>query len=165
MLINSIRLSSSKNLIAAFAFLPLMFFCVLISHANAQTNAAKKDNLPVWQNYKGVFIGMTATEARAKLGNPKSEDASGIYYNFSDTETAEIMLDGEKKVRAIMTMFSEEHQNPPKFESVFGKTATAEPKPDGSIYKLVRFTDAGYWVSYSRLAGEKALVIIMIQKL
>lgn len=163
--INSNGLNPFAKKFVCVAFLPLMVFCVLFTQANAQTNAAKKDNLPVWQNYKGVSIGMTLAEARAKLGNPKSEDASGIYYNFSDTETVEVMLDGAKKVRAIMTMFTEEHQNPPKFEDVFGKTATAEPKADGSIYKLVRFTDAGYWVSYSRLAGEKAMIIIMIQKL
>jgi hypothetical protein len=165
MLINSNGLSSFAKFSVSIAFLPLLVFCVLISQADAQNNAVKKDNLPVWQNYKGVSIGMTAADARDKLGKPKSEDAAGIYYNFSDTETAEILLDGEKKVRAIMTMFSDEHQNPPRFESVFGKTATAEPKSDGSIYKLVRFPDAGYWVSYSRLAGEKAIVIVMIQKL
>jgi hypothetical protein len=30
---------------------------------------------------------------------------------------------------------------------------------------MVRFEDAGYWVSYSRMAGEKAMVIVTIQKL
>jgi hypothetical protein len=150
-----------KRFLVSAAFLPLIFLCV--SASNAQTNA-KKD-LPLWQSYKGVTIGMPATEARAKLGAPKSENGDDWSYVFSDTETAEVMLDAQKKVRAVTVMFSEDHQNPPKFEEIFGKGVTVQPKPDGMIYKLIRYADAGYWVSYSRLAGEKAMVIVMIQKL
>ena len=43
--------------------------------------------------------------------------------------------------------------------------AAQEPKPDGSIFKMIRYQDAGYWVSYNRQAGEKAVVIVMIQKM
>jgi hypothetical protein len=153
------------NLIARIAFLPLLFLCVFVSHTNAQTTGAKKDNLPVWQNYKGVAIGMTAVEVRQKMGAPKTETADDLTYVVSDTENAEIMLDTAKKVRAVMVMFSEDHQNSPKFEEIFGKSATTEAKSDGSVYKLVRFPDAGYWVSYSRQAGVKAMVIVMMQKL
>ena len=142
----------------------LIFFLLLLTSVNAQKNG-NKQNLPTWQSYKGVTIGMTADEVRAKLGAAKSEDESGFFYMPSETETVQVLLDAAKKVRTVSVIFSAEHAASPTFAEVFGKTAEAQPKPDGSIYKLVRFEDAGYWVSYSRMAGDKAMVIVMIQKL
>jgi hypothetical protein len=150
------KFNRAANLLVCLIF---VFFCVQIASAQSDKN------LPAWQSYKGITIGMTTAEVKQKLGGAKSETADDWSYKFSDTETAEIILDAGKKVRAVTVMFSEDHQNPPKFEDVFGKGAKAEPKSDGSVYKLIRFTDAGYWVSYSRLAGDKAMVIVMIQKL
>ena len=155
-------LFNSKRLLVSSAFLSLVFLCVLAAGASAQN---KKTDLPVWQAYKGVGIGTTEAEVRQKLGAPKSQNGNDWSYVFSDNETVEVMLDAQKKVRAVTVMYSEDYQNPPKFEDVFGKGVTVEPKPDGMIYKLVRYTDAGYWVSYSRLAGEKEMVVVMIQKL
>jgi hypothetical protein len=40
-----------------------------------------------------------------------------------------------------------------------------EVKPDGSIYKLLRFPKAGYWVSYSRTAGDAPLITITMKKM
>ncbi|MGC2238554.1 MAG: hypothetical protein WA584_20540 [Pyrinomonadaceae bacterium] len=150
------KFNRAANLLVCLVF---VFFCVQI--ASAQNDKT----LPAWQSYKGITIGMTTAEVKQKLGGAKSETADDWSYKFSDTETAEIILDAAKKVRAVTVMFSEDHLNAPKFEEVFGKTAKAEPKPDGSVYKLIRFTDAGYWLSYSRQAGDKAMVIVMIQKL
>jgi hypothetical protein len=136
---------------------------VFVLGASAQ--APDKKNLPAWQNYKGVGIGTTAADVREKLGAPKSEDAEGFFYVFSDTENAQVLLDANKKVRAVSVVFTAEHNAAPKFADVFGKTAEPEPKADGSIFKMMRYTDAGYWVSYSRMAGEKAMVIVMMQSL
>jgi outer membrane protein assembly factor BamE (lipoprotein component of BamABCDE complex) len=141
----------------------LLIFGVFVLTANAQ-NSDKK-NLPVWQNYKGVGIGTTADEVRTKLGAPKSEDAQGFFYIFSETENAQFLLDNDKKVRTVSVVFTAESTVAPKFADVFGKTAEAAAKPDGSIFKMVKYTDAGYWVSYSRMAGDKAMVIVMIQKM
>ena len=141
----------------------LLIFCVFVLAANAQK--PDKKNLPVWQSYKGVGIGTTADEVRAKLGAAKSEDAQGFFYIFSDTENAQFLLDNNKKVRTVSVVFTAESTVAPKFPDVFGNTAELEAKPDGSIYKMVKYTDAGYWVSYSRMAGDKAMVIVMIQKM
>jgi len=154
--------SISVSPVRAAVFL-LFILCVFALSVNAQ-NTDKK-NLPVWQNYKSVAIGMTADEVRAKLGAPKSEDAEGFFYIFSDTENAQILLDSGKKVRTISVVFTAEHPTAPSFADVFGKTAELQAKPDGSIYKMVKYEDAGYWISYSRMAGEKAMVIVMIQKI
>lgn len=139
----------------------LIFSFVFVISVNAQ-NADKK-NLPVWQSYKGIAIGMTDVQVREKLGVPKDEK-DGFYYVFSETETAQIIFDAAKKVKTISVVFSEEHKGAPAFADVFGTSATAEPKPDGSIFKMMRYTDAGYWISYSRSAGEKPMVIVTIQK-
>jgi len=141
----------------------LFILCVFAVSVNAQ-NSDKK-NLPVWQSYKGVAIGMTADEIRTKLGAPKSEDSEGFFYIFSETENAQFLLDSSKKVRTISVVFTADHSASPNFADVFGKTAEVQAKPDGSIYKMVRYEDAGYWISYSRMAGEKAMVIVMIQKI
>lgn len=140
----------------------LVFFLLLLSSVNAQ-NSDKK-NLPAWHDYKGVTIGMTIAQVKDKLGAPKSEDAEGLFYMFSETETAQFLADANKNVRTISVVFAAENPTPPVFTDVFGKTAAADPKPDGSIYKMIRYEDAGYWISYNRMAGEKAMVIVTVQK-
>lgn len=143
-------------------FFLLIFFFLLLVGIKAQ-NGAKK-NLPAWQNYKGVTIGMTADDVKTKLGSPKSEDAEGFFYMVSDTETAQFLFDAGKKVRTISVVFAAENTTSPTFDAVFGKTAVAEPKADGSMYKMMRYEEVGYWVSYSRMAGDKAMVIVTMQK-
>ncbi len=48
-------------------------------------------------------------------------------------------------------------------QQVFG--ADVEAKPDGSKYKLVRYPKAGYWVSYSRTAGDTPIITVTIQQI
>ncbi len=142
--------------------LSLLFFIAFVSEANAQGNKSSKDDLPVWQGYSGISIGMSAADVRKKMGNPKMESDTSFFYVISDTETVDIMLDSEKTVSTISAMFTDDHKNPPKFEEVFGKDVKAEPKPDGAIFKRINFPEAGFWLSYSRLAGAKAMVIVVI---
>ncbi len=157
------NISTSVFSVRIAVFLQIII-CVFALGVSAQNTAGKK-NLPLWQSYKGVGIGTTADDVRAKLGAPKSEDAQGFFYVFSETENAQFLLDDEKKVRTISVVFDSEHPAPPKFEDVFGTAAQAEAKPDGSIFKMMKYEAAGYWVSYNRMAGEKATVIVMIQKM
>lgn len=150
--------SKFETVFRAACFLSLLLCLFVI---NGQTQIAEH---PVMKDYKGVKINMTADEVRQKLGEAKSEDKDGFFYVFSETETAQIMLDGDKKVRVISVDFSGEHPSPPKFEDVFGKNAKPEPKPDGAIYKMVRYPDDGMWIAYSRLGGEKPMISITINK-
>jgi hypothetical protein len=39
-----------------------------------------------------------------------------------------------------------------------------EAKPDGSLYQMKTYPQAGYWVAYSRTAGDSPMVIITMQK-
>ena len=77
---------------------------------------------------------------------------------------AQIRLNKDKKVRLISITYTNDNKNAPKFEYVFGTSVKAEPGADGMIYKLVRYPEAGYWVAYSRTAGEKPSVTVTMQK-
>lgn len=155
-------------------FLLLLLLLLLASNVRSQTavarfkaaeKAAAAAQLPAWQGYKGVKIGTPAAEVKEKLGVPASEDKELLFYAVAENETAQIILDAAQKVRLITVMYSSGNPNAPKFENVFSKEMMPEVKPDGSIYKMVRYQEAGFWVSYSRLAGDNAMVTVTIQKL
>jgi len=118
---------------------------------------------PVLTEYKAVKIGTAADEVRDKLGKAEIDDKDGFYYRFSDEEFAQIRLDKTGKVRLVAVTYAD--GNAPKVADIFGAEAKLEAKPDGSIYKLVRYPEAGYWVAYSRTAGEKPTVTITMQKM
>jgi hypothetical protein len=160
--------SDTNRPVRTAIFLALVFALSLMTVSAQNTEIKKissKTNLPAWQNYKGVGIGMPVDAVHAKLGAPKSEDDDDMFYVVSETETVQVLLDGEKKVRTVSVVYTPEHAAAPKFADVFDKNTLVEPRADGSIYKMVRYEDAGYWVSYNRMAGEKAMVIVTIQKL
>lgn len=118
---------------------------------------------PVQSEYKGVRLGMTTEEARAKLGEPALKADDQDYFVFSDSETATVAYDRTHKVVTI----SVDYQNgvgAPDYRAVVGEDI--QPNPDGSLHKLVRRESQGFWVSYSRTApGTGAVVTITIQKL
>ena len=121
--------------------------------------------MPVLQNYKDVKIGATDDEVRDRLGKKATiDDKDGFFYQFDD-EMAQIRLDKDKKVRLISITYTSNNKNTPKFEDVFGTGVKAEPGADGMIYKLVRYPEAGYWVAYSRTAGDKPTVTVTMQKM
>ena len=155
---NSIIISLFK----VFCLLSLVLLALTTS-SRAQTSAKKAT--PIFLDYKGVKIGMKADEVRAKLGKAKSDDKDGFLYTVSDVETVQIILDAEQKVRTISIMFDGENQNPMKFEDVFGKSVEPEKQANGTIYKMVNYPDSGYWVSYNRMAGDKAMTIVVVQKI
>ena len=157
----------NRNSIAASLFKVccslLLVLWVMTGSSQAQTDSKKAT--PVLQDYKGVKIGMKVDEVREKLGKAKNEDKDGLVYTFSDYETVQIVLDGEQKVRTISIMYDADFQKPLKFEDVFGKSVEPEKQAGGAIYKLISYPDSGYWVSYNRMAGEKAMTIVVMQKL
>ena len=121
--------------------------------------------MPALQNYKDIKIGSTADEVRDKLGKAVIDDKDGFYYEFDDAEMVQIRLDADKKIRLISITYTSDYKTAPKLEDVFGTDIAAEPRADGMIYKLVRYPKAGYWVAYSRTAGEKPTVTVTMQKL
>lgn len=112
----------------------------------------------------GVKIGMTRDEVKDKLGKPKIDDPDGFYYEMSDNKIAQIRLDADKKVSVVVVTYRD-GKDAPKFEDVFGGGTQVAAQPDGSLYNLVRYPEAGFWVAYSRTAGDKPTVTVSMQKL
>jgi len=119
---------------------------------------------PVFLDYKGVKIGWVADEVRKKLGNPANKGEEQDFYMFGEKETCQVLYDkATNKVTAISVDFMSGAREVITPEQVFGADINANP--DGSKYKLVRYPKAGYWVSYSRTAGETPVITVTIQKL
>jgi hypothetical protein len=117
---------------------------------------------PVFTSYRGVSIGMSADEVRRKLGKPEEKFDDMDLFVFSDKERARIFYDKEKKARAISITYSGTGGSAPLPAAVLG--TEIESKEDGSMHKMITYPEAGYWVSYSRTAGESPLVLITMQK-
>jgi hypothetical protein len=119
---------------------------------------------PVFQEYRGVKIGWVADEVRKKLGNPANKSDEQDYFEFSDKEKASVYYDkATKQVTAISVDFIGAGTGVITPQQVFG--ADFEGKTDGSKSKLVRYPKAGYWVSYSRTAGDNPIISVTMQKM
>lgn len=115
----------------------------------------------LYVDYKGVRIGMTAEEARAKLGQPASKGDDQDFYIFSEKETAQIVYDATLKVTVISVDYVDGAGAPDPRAVVGGDMEDR----NGAIYKLVRYESQGFWVSYNRTAGPAVTVTITIQKI
>lgn len=138
----------------------LMFGTVLIANGQSpKTKGAKTfapsevAQQPLYSEYKGVRIGMTEQEVHAKLGQALKIDESDFYV-FSDTETAQIAYDKNRKVSAISIDYVG-GVGAPDYRTVVGNDI--ETRADGSLYKIVHYDRLGFWVSYNR-TGRSATV-------
>jgi hypothetical protein len=153
---------------STFLLLPLVLILCPIANAqevakvNTATTKAANANVPVFADYRGVTIGMAADEVRSKLNNVKKGDRQD-FVSFSEHESAQIYYDDKGKVTAISIDYIGDISGAPTPEAVLG--TTIEAKPDGSMYQLNRYSEAGYWVSYNRTAGAKPIVTITMQKM
>lgn len=142
----------------------------LANAAAAQTTrtapgaGAGKDDGPVFHEYRGVQIGWLADDVRKKLGDPAAKGDEQDYFVFGEKERAQILYD--KKTRMVTTISVDFNSDAPSIltpQQVFG--TDVETKADGSKHKLVRYPKAGYWVSYSRTAGDAPIITITLQKM
>ncbi len=118
---------------------------------------------PPYSSYKNVSIGMTADEARSKLGAPTETSDEQDYFKFSENETSQVYYDAAHKVTAITVTYTGKLDLAPTPRAIFG--ADAEVKPDGGIFKMVKYPKAGFWISYNKTGGDDPLIIIAIQKM
>ncbi len=148
-------------LVAAFACSLLLGSAASVS---AQTQKGEQAAVePGFRDYKGVSLGMSAAEARKKLGKAEETSVEQDFYVFSDKETVQVYYDKAQMVDAISVNYVGESEAVPKPKAVLG--TDLEAKPDGSMHKMIRFPKAGYWLSYSRTAGDSPLITITLKKI
>jgi hypothetical protein len=145
-------------LLALVTFIAAFLFSAPIARAQG---GDKKADKPLYVEYKGVHIGMTVDEARKKLGDPKDKGDAQDFYMFSEKESAQVYYDKGKVMAVSVNYFGTKDAPVPKI--VFG--TDVEAKPDGGIYKMIRYPEAGYFVSYNRTAGDDPLVTVTMQRI
>lgn len=144
-----------------FVLLTLCLPAVALAQTNKRPATAED---PIFTDYRGVQIGWLADDVRKKLGDPASKGDEQDFYMFGEKETAQFQYDkATKKVVAISVDFVNGASTVLTPQQVFG--ADIEAKPDGSKYRLTRYPKAGYWLSYSRTAGQTPIVTVTIQKI
>src|SRR5436190_7881895 len=133
-------------LVAAFV-LVLTWATTTISQNQTTKKIAKfhseEVQQPLYTEYRGVRLGMTTEEARAKLGVPTMKSDELDFYAFSANETAQIAYNAAHKVMIISTDYTG-GVGAPDYKTVVG-THTLSERPDGSIYQMVHYEAAGFW--------------------
>lgn len=117
---------------------------------------------PQFNQYRGIQMGMSVEDVRAKLDHLQEKGKLQDFFVFSDNESAQVYYDSDGKVKAISIDYMGKGSNPPTPREVLGEDIQA--KPDGSMYELKRYASAGYWVAYNRTAGKDPTVTITMQK-
>ena len=111
-----------------------------------------------YREYRGVRLGMTAAEARAKLGAPALQSDEQDYYVVSANESTQIQYK-EQKVFMISTDYTD-GIGAPEYRSVVGEGLLQ--RPDGSVFRMVRNDSERFWVSYNKSAAVVPVVTITI---
>jgi outer membrane protein assembly factor BamE (lipoprotein component of BamABCDE complex) len=147
----------------ALPFCLLLVSVLALSASTTAAQAAGKEDEPAYKEYKGVRIGMTADEARKKLGDPTDKGDKQDFYAVSDDETVQVFYDAEKKVFALSVLYMGAGvASAPTAKAILG--TDVEASADGRAHKVVQYPKAGYWVSYSRTGGDTPIVTITMQK-
>ena len=156
-----------KSFNAALILLAAIFAFMLSVAAQAQvaqqTGDVTQVTDPVFHNYKGISLGMTINDVHQKLGTPKEAGDGQDFYQISEKEVVQIFYKNHEKVKAVVVTYIGAGNGAPDCKAVLGTNET--PTTDGSIYKVIRYPKAGYWVSYNRTGGDAPMVIVTMQKL
>ena len=147
----------------------VVFGLSLNANANAQAQKGKAafnheetSQQPLYMEYKGVRLGMSAEDARAKLGTPALKESDQDYYIFSENESAQIFYNAAHKVVTISVDYLG-GIGAPDYKVVVG--GELEKSVNGSMYRAVRYESLGFWVSYNRTTGPVTTVTVTIQKI
>jgi hypothetical protein len=156
------RLVRLPSLLALLIFVAANVGGALV--ANAQNGAGKKKaDEPLYVEYKGIRLGMETAEVRKKLGNPADKGDIQDFFVFSEKETAQVFYDKGHKVMAVVVNYVGDDSGAPLPKLVLG--TDIEAKADGAMHKMIRYPEAGYWVSYNRTGGADPLVTVTMQKI
>ena len=145
--------------------LVLLLFAALTAKGQSKTQemrpgaAPTQMQQPLYREYRGVRLGMTAAQVRAKLGDPAMKSDEQDFYVFSANETAQIAYNAEQKVATIPTDYTG-GVGAPDYRSVVGEGLLT--KPDGSVFRMAMYDSERFWVSYHKSAATVPTVTITI---
>lgn len=122
--------------------------------ANAQVQQ------PLYREYRGVHLGMTAAEVRAKLGEPAMKSNEQDFFILSVNETAQIAYNAAQKVMTISTDYAG-GVGAPDYKNIVGEGMLLQ-RPDGTLFKMVMYDAERFWVTYSKSATTSPIVTITI---
>jgi len=118
---------------------------------------------PLVHSVRDVELGMSIDDVKKKLGRPEVQDDTGLLFTLSGGNSVQIGLDENKHVRTVAVIYGAGSKDAPALKDIFG--ASAEDTT-GDVYKMERYPDAGYWVSYSRTnSQDKAIVVVTMRKI
>ena len=120
---------------------------------------AKGQSPPLSREYRGVRLGMTAAETRAKLGEPAFKSDEQDFYVMSTNETAQIAYKAQKVVTISIDYAG--GVGAPDYRSVVGEGLLLE-RPDGSLFRMVMNDAERFWVTYNKSASAVPLVTVTI---
>ncbi len=158
-----LRASASGSVCALIIAAAFSFSSAQAPRKVVASHGAGEDPSPLFLEYRGVQLGMTADEVRKKLGDPREKGDEQDFYVFGESETAQFLYDKTHKVTAISADFMTVGNKTPTAKDVFG--ADVEAKADGSVYKMVRYPKAGYWLSFNRTSGTSPMTTITLQRI
>jgi len=142
----------------------LLLLLAVIARGQNETQAMKavrahsQVQQPLYREYRGVRLGMTVAEARAKLGEPAVKSDDQDFYIFSANETAQLVYVAQRVV-TISTDYSG-GMGAPDYRSVVGEGLLE--RPDGSVFRMVMYDSERFWVSYNKSASVVPVVTITI---
>ena len=171
------KLLSRSLLITALTLVTLVW-CAPVARAQTDTSLPHSSStsvtadeasgidaamMPAFKDYKGVRIGLSAEEVRQKLGEPELKDEDEDLFLISDSEMVQVYYDKDGRVTAVSITYTGENATAPTAVAVLGEEVAAGT--DGRVYKLVRYPTVGYWVAYSRTAGDAPVVSVTMKKM
>jgi hypothetical protein len=115
---------------------------------------------PLYREYRGVRLGMTAAEVRTKLGEPAFKSDEQDFFVISTNETAQIAYNAAQKVMTISTDYAG-GVGAPEYKKVVGEGVLLE-RPDGTLFRMVMYDSERLWVSYNKSATTVPIVTITI---
>ena len=140
--------------IVELTYLLIGLFLVLLIGMVAKGQSTK----PLYREHRGVRLGMTAEETRAKLGEPALKSEEQDFYVISSNETVQIAYRAQKVVTISIDYVG--GVGAPDYRTVVGEGLLE--RPDGSLFRMVTYNSERFWVTYNKSASVVPLVTITI---
>lgn len=160
---NKTRIGLAELIYLVIGALLLLLLGAVVAKGQAQSKAVSKSQ-PVaeqalYREYRGIRLGMTASEVRGKLGEPGFKSDEQDFYVFSANESAQFVYNNVQKVITISTDYTG-GVGAPDYKTVVGEGLLQ--RPDGSLFRMVMYDSERFWVTYNKSAAMVPTVTITI---